>query len=284
MKRRASVGYIAILFILIALSLCMILPLIRVFSLSFSSRYYVEGKKVLLLPKGLTLDSYRHALSEIALWRSLGVNVIVTLTGTLLAMCLTVLMAYPLSRKEFMPRRGIMIFVLITMIFQAPVIPFFLTVKTLGMLDTLWSLIIPPVLNAFNLIIVRTFLLETPEELIDSAKMDGCGDLRTLMNVVLPISLPVVATVSLFYAVMYWNIFYYPLMFIYNKNLRPLQILVRSYIIGDILDAGTYVDVNYNNTTLQMATIIFATAPILAVYPFLQKYFVQGATLGAIKE
>ncbi len=282
--RRMTLGKWLILLSLVLVAASMLLPFIRVISLSVSSRIFVERNSVMFFPKGLSLESYKFVLSEQRIWDSLAVTVFVTLAGTILSLLVSSAMAYALSRPEFKPRRGMMIFVILTMVFQAPVIPFFLTVKLLGMLNTVWALILPLTVNAFNLAIMRSFFEETPESLIDSGRIDGCGDLRLLMKIVLPISKPVLATMALFYAVAYWNIFYNALMFIYDKKLQPLQIIVRSYISESVETPGLYMDVNYNNTTLQMATIMVAMLPIIAVYPFLQKHFTSGVMLGAIKE
>jgi putative aldouronate transport system permease protein len=284
MKGKLTLGKFLIYTSLVLLSLSMILPFVRVISVSFSTRTFVEADKVMLLPRGFTLDSYKYVLSEPRIWQSIWITVFVTVVGTVLSLLVTSLMAYSLSRKEFLPARGLMVFVILTMVFQAPLIPFFLAVKALGILNTVWALILPLVVNGFNLIIVRTFFQETPEALIDSGRMDGCGDLRILFNIMLPISKPVIATMALFYAVSYWNIFYNALLFIYDKNLQPLQIIVRSYIENAADTPGVYLDVDYNRTTLQMATILVATIPIIIVYPFLQKYFIKGVSLGAIKE
>ncbi len=282
--RRMTPGKGLILLSLVLIAASMLLPFIRVISLSVSGKVFVERNEVMFFPKGFTWESYKYVLSEQRIWDSLAVTVFVTLFGTVLSLLVSSAMAYALSRPEFKPRRGVMIFVILTMVFQAPVIPFFLTVKSLGMLNTVWALILPLMVNAFNLAIMRSFFEETPESLIDSGRIDGCGDLRLLMKIVLPISKPVLATMALFYAVAYWNIFYNALMFIYDKKLQPLQIIVRSYISDSVETPGLYRDVNYNNTTLQMATIMVAMLPIIAVYPFLQKHFTSGVMLGAIKE
>lgn len=283
-KRRMSPGKIFVLVLLVVIALSMLLPFVRVISISISSRIPVERNEINILPKKVTGDSYAHVLAEPRIWRSMSVTIFVTLVGTGLSIVVTALMAYAVSRKEFRPRRGVMIFVLLTMVFQAPVIPFFLTVKSFKLLNTVWALILPLTVDAFNLVIMRSFFEETPEALIDSGRIDGCGDTRLLFSIVLPTAKPVLATIALFYAVSYWNIFYNALMFIYDKNLQPLQIIVRSYVETSVETPGVYLDVNYNNTTLQMATIIVVTLPILAVYPFLQKYFTAGVMIGAIKE
>lgn len=282
--RKVSVGKLIIYLALVLLSLTMVLPFVRVISMSLSGRYFVESNQITLLPKGFTLDAYRYVLAERRIWSAMAVTVFVTVVGTVMSLVITAMMAYALSRREFLPARGLMVFVILTMVFQAPIIPFFLTVKSLGLLDTVWALILPLLVNGFNLIIMRTFFMETPEALLDSGRIDGCGDARLLLSIVLPISKPALATVALFYAVSYWNIFYNALLFVYDKNLQPLQIIVRSYIENSVETPGVYLDVNYNNTTLQMATIIVATLPIILVYPFLQKHFTVGVMLGAVKE
>lgn len=282
--RRMTIGRLMIHLALVLIAASMLLPFVRVISLSISSKIFVERNAIMFFPKGITWEAYRYVLSEQRIWNSLAITIFVTVFGTILSLLVSSAMAYSLSRPEFKPRRGIMIFVVLTMVFQAPVIPFFLTVKAMGLLNKVWALILPLVVNAFNLAIMRTFFEETPESLIDSGRIDGCGDMRILMQIVLPISKPVLATMALFYAVSYWNIFYNALMFIFDKKLQPLQIIVRSYISDSVDTPGLYMDVNYNNTTLQMATIIVAMLPIIIVYPFLQKYFTSGVMLGAVKE
>lgn len=283
MKRRLNLGTALIYLLLILLAVTMLYPFVRVISISLSSRIYVEGNQIGLLPKGFTLDSYKVILSESRIWRSMMVTIFVTVVGTVLSMVITSMMAYSLSRREFAPARGLMVFVIFTIIFQAPIIPFFLTVKYLRLLNTVWALILPLLVNGFNLTVMRSFFQETPEALLDSGRIDGCGDVRLLALIMLPISKPVLATVALFYAVSYWNIFYNALLFIYDKDLQPLQIIVRSYVENSVETPGVFLDVNYNNTTKQMATVLVAMLPIVLVYPFLQKYFTVGVTLGAVK-
>lgn len=281
-KRTFGQGIISVFLFMI--SLTMILPFFYLLATSLSSRYFVETNQVTLWPMGFTLDSYQKVLQDGSLWKSFAVTIFTACFGTVLSVAVTSMMGYSLSRREFAPTRFLMLFVLFTMVFQAPVIPFFLTVKALRLLDSVWALILPLTVDAFNLIIVRTFFLDTPESLIESAKIDGCGDLRILFRIVMPISKPVLATVGLFYAVSYWNIFYNALLFIHDKNLQPLQILVRSFQTNSADTMASYANVDYNETTLQMATVFVVILPVLLVYPFLQKYFVAGVTLGAVKE
>jgi putative aldouronate transport system permease protein len=272
--------------ILIAASLSMVLPLIHVISISFSAPMAVEAKSVSLWPVDFTLAAYEQILSKSDLWRSLGVNIFVMVVGTLFSMLITVMLAYPLSKSEFKVRKLVMIGVVFTLIFQPPMIPYFLTIKDLGMLNTVWAMIIPSGISAFNLIIMRTFFQQIPNEIGEAAKIDGCNDVRTLFNIILPLSKPVLATVGLFYAVTYWNIFYHAVLFIRDPDLYPLQLKIREYISNQDSIMGTVntVGLPYNPETLQTAVIVFATIPIILVYPYLQRYFIQGATLGSVKE
>jgi putative aldouronate transport system permease protein len=273
-------------FILLLASLTMLLPLVHVAAISLSSPAQVEGRNVAFLPMDFTLASYQFILNKSDLWAALGVNIFITIVGTFFSMLLTVMLAYSLSKSEFFMSKAILIGIVFTMIFHPPMIPYFLTIKGLGMLDSIWALIIPSGISAFNLIIVRTFFQQIPGEIGEAAKMDGCGDFRTLFSIVLPLSKPVMATVGLFYAVGYWNIFYHAILFIRNTKLYPLQLKVREYIVNQetIMGSLSNVTLPYNPETLQTAVIIFSTLPIVLLYPYLQKYFIQGATLGSVKE
>ncbi|MDF2923597.1 MAG: transporter permease [Paenibacillaceae bacterium] len=267
----------------------MLVPLLKVLSTSFSSPYAVDAGHVFLWPVDFTLASWMKIIERGALWRSFFLNVAVTGMGTLLCLLMTALMAYPMSKKEFKPARFLAVMVVFTMIFRYPIIPYFLVVKELGLYNNFWVLIIPHLLTTYNLIIMRTFFRELPKELEEAAQMEGCGYFQTLFRLVLPLSQAVLATLGVFYAVMLWNQFTHPLMFIDSQHLYPLQLRLREYLvssdssISNELMASLSGGIPYNNATLKAATIIFATAPILIVYPFLQKYFVKGATLGSVK-
>jgi putative aldouronate transport system permease protein len=273
--------------ILAAAALTMIIPLLHLLAVSFSSPVAADSKAVFLLPVEFTTASWEHILQDGGLWRSFGVTVFIAVAGTALSMLFSVLTAFPLSRKEFLLRRPVMLAIVITMIFNAPMIPFFLTVRELGMMNSLWSLIIPGVIGTFNMIILRTFFMGLPKELDDSARIDGCNDFRILFQIYLPLSRPVLATVSLFYAVGYWNTFQRAVLFLRDPELWPLQMKLRAYLTSpeELAQVNLLLgDYDYNTTTLKAATIIFASVPIILVYPYLQKYFVKGALLGSLKE
>jgi putative aldouronate transport system permease protein len=263
----------------------MLVPLLKVVSTSFSSPFAVDAGQVFLWPVDFTLASWGKIMEREALWRSFGLSTLVTVMGTAMCLLTTALMAYPMSKREFGPARFLAVLVVITMVFRYPIIPYFLTVKELGLYDNFWVLIIPHLITAYNLIIMRTFFRELPKELEEAAQLEGCGYFRLLFRLVLPISKAVLATLGIFYAVMLWNQFMHPLMFIDNQNLYPLQLRLREYMISteSTLTSGLEGQIPYNGATLKAATVIFATAPILAVYPFLQRHFVKGATLGSVK-
>lgn len=273
--------------ILILAASTMIAPLLQLLAVSFSSPIAADSKKVFLWPVEFTTGTWEHILQNMVLWRSFAVTVYITVVGTFLSMLFSVLTAFPLSRREFLLKKPIMLGIVITMIFNAPMIPFFLTVRELGMMNSLWALIIPGLISTFNMVIIRTFFMGIPRDLDDAAKIDGCHDFRLLFQIYLPLSKPVLATVSLFYAVGYWNTFMRAILFIRDPNLYPLQLRLREYFVApEELAAVNLIvgDFDFNTTTLKAATIIFATIPIVLVYPYLQKYFVKGAVLGSLKE
>ena len=269
-----------ILFAVVAL-----IPLINVVSLSLSSKVAVEMNKVNLLPVGLTADSWKYIVGNEAMWRSFGLTVFSTAVGVVLALFLNAIMAYPLSKTSFRAGRMIMLMVVGTMIFKAPTVPYFLTVRSYGLYNNVLVLILPHILSAYNLAIMRTFFKQFPSEVEEAAEIDGCGSFQTLIRIVLPSSKAVLATVGLFYGVTIWNQFQHPMMFISKTELYPLQLKIRQLINagGDITGMVVRSDVNYNETTLGAAAVVFAIIPVVAVYPWLQKYYAKGAMLGSVK-
>jgi multiple sugar transport system permease protein/putative aldouronate transport system permease protein len=270
---------------LTVLAVSMLLPFLHILAGSFSSGNAILQGKVTIFPAEFTWVNYKVVLNDITIWKSFGVTVFITIVGTALNLFFTTLMAYGLSKKDLKGRSLIVLFVLFTMIFQAPMIPSYLVVKNLFMLDTLWALMIPGLISAFNLFIMISFFQGIPDNLTDAAKIDGCGEYRTLWKVVLPLSLPSLTTIGLFYAVGHWNSYAGALMYIRNTDLYPLQLRLRKLIVES--DAEGMLQAA--NVTLQsiegikMATIIVATIPILIIYPLIQKHFVKGAMLGSIK-
>jgi putative aldouronate transport system permease protein len=209
--------------------------------------------------------------------------------GTLINIVMTCLMAYPLARKDLDYRMPIQLMVIFTMLFSGGMIPTFLVVKQLGLIDSYWSLLLPGAISAFNLIIMRNFFQQLPDGLEESAKIDGCSDPGILFRIVIPLSLPAIATFSLFYAVGHWNTFFNAVLYINDSTKWPIQVLLRQIVImseGGGLGDSTALDASFvkpPEQSVKMAVIVISTLPILMVYPFLQKHFAKGVLLGSVK-
>ncbi|WP_025027564.1 carbohydrate ABC transporter permease [Caldalkalibacillus mannanilyticus] len=275
--------------LLIIICLVMILPFLHVLAQSFSSSGAIDRGEVILWPVEFTLDHYQYVFQDITIWRAFMVTIFITVVGTIFNLIATASLAYPLSRREFIGRKIILFLVLFTMIFSAPLIPTYLLVQKLGMLNTLWALIIPTAISAFNFFVMRSFFLQIPSELIDSSRIDGCGELRILFQIVLPLSKPALATLAIFYAVFHWNTYFNALMYIEDRKLYPLQVKLRELIVDENITADPASAVFSSMLAsspegMKMAVIIVATVPILLIYPFLQRFFVKGLLLGGIKE
>ena len=269
-------------------SLVTIIPFIHLIAASLTTAEEVREKAFILFPTVISWDSYAYILSTNTILRSMGVTILITLAGTFVNIAMTTLMAYPLAHKTLIGRDRIMLLVLFTMMFNGGMIPSFILVKQLGMMNTYWSVIIPGAINAFNLIVIKNFFQQLPDGLEESAKMDGANDLYILARIVIPLSMPAIATFSLFYAVGHWNAFLNPILYLNNPDKWPVQVLMRQIVIlsqggvGDAADMGPEF-VLPPEQTLKSAVIIFANLPILVVYPFLQKHFAKGVLLGSVK-
>ena len=258
-----------------------------VFNSLMSSKELVESAKgVIAIPKHPTLENYAYVLSGNSIFRAYGVTIFRTLIGTLLNMIITVLTAYPLSKKFLPGRSMIMQIFFFTMIFSGGMIPTYLVVKSFKLTDTVWAMIIPGLLNVYNMIIMRTFFEGIPEELEEAARIDGCSEWKTLWKIILPVSKPALASISLFYAVWHWNSFFDVVLYITKRELWPLQTLLREVVL-----TMSMAELNANmadvatppSSSVIAATVMVSTLPILIVYPFLQKYFVKGVMIGAVK-
>ncbi|MDU4696120.1 MULTISPECIES: carbohydrate ABC transporter permease [Paenibacillus] len=273
--------------IAVATLLCLA-PFIHILAVSLSSAGPILSGKVSLLPVELTFDSYKQVFTDPAMLRSLGFTVLLTALFTLLCMLMTIAAGYPLSKRKLRGRKIFMTIVVITMFFSGGIIPEYILVRNLNLLDTIWALVLPGLVNPFYLIILITFFNNIPEGLEESAEIDGSSHFRTLTHIILPLSLPVIATLSLFYAVGRWNGFQDTLMYINSPELYPLQLklyqLIQNNMISDLLAAeGAGAVTKLVSEGLKSASVMFATIPILLVYPWLQRYFVSGVMLGAVK-
>ncbi|XID91259.1 carbohydrate ABC transporter permease [Paenibacillaceae bacterium WGS1546] len=272
--------------LLAAIALISFLPFLHVIAGSFTTNAELAANKFVLIPKVWSAEAYRFIFSTNTIFRAMAVSVMVTLIGTLFSMLISSMMAYGLSRKDLDGRKPIMFAVVFTMLFNGGLIPTFLVVKELGLIDTYAALILPIAISAFNLIILKNFFQNLPEGLEESAKIDGCSDFGIYFRIVLPLSMPVLATISLFYAVTYWNTYLNAILYLDSSDKWPIQVLLRQIVVlasgieySSTLDAA----VPPPDQTVKMAVIVVATLPILLVYPFLQKHFAKGALLGSIK-
>nr|WP_253300476.1 carbohydrate ABC transporter permease [Paenibacillus lautus] len=271
--------------ILFIVAIVCVLPFVYVLAVSFASPAEVAKGGLILWPKEWSLVSYQYIFSSDTLPRSLLVSIYITVVGTLINLAFTSLMAYPLSKPHLRGRNPILLGVLITMLFSGGMIPTYFVVNGLNLTNTLWSLMIPSAISAFNLIVLKNFFQQIPDGLEDSAKIDGCNDLGVLIRIVLPLSLPAMATFGLFYAVAHWNTFFNAILYINDNEKWPIQVLLREIVILAQSRVGdsSFDEMDVQPLTIRMAVIVFATVPILLVYPFLQKHFAKGVMLGSVK-
>ena len=273
--------------ILVVVFLIVFFPLMYVVSTSFASARELALNKFLILPKHPTLEVYQYIFSTSTFLRSMIVTIVITVVGTLVNLIMTCLMAYPLSRKALPGRSVIMTAVTFTLVFSGGMIPTYLVVNSLGLIDTYTSLILPGAISSFNLILVKNFFQEIPESLIDAAQIDGSSEMNTLVKIVLPLSKPALATFTMFYAVGHWNQFMQPLLYLNDSKKWTIQILLRQIVLmsqsgvgdEDAMPPGFVLPVK----SLKMACIVVSTLPIIAAYPFMQKYFDKGVMSGSIK-
>ena len=254
-----------------------LLPFLNILGSSFATSAEISTRPFILIPKTFTLDAYRYILSTPTIFRSVGVSIVITVLGTFVSMTVTSFMAYALSRKYLHGRRFFNFLVVFTMLFSGGMIPGFLLVKQLGLIDSIWSLILPGTVSAYNMIIMRNFFQGIPDSLEESAKMDGCSNLGVFFRIILPLSLPSIATISLFYAVAYWNSYSGAILYINTPDKWPIQLLLRQIVIvssGMNADASA-VDVVPPAQSIKMAVIMISTLPMLIVYPFVQKILCQ---------
>jgi len=262
-------------------------PFLYIVSASFADSAEIISRSIFLVPHNPTVAAYEYIISSPVLPRSLLVSIGVTFAGTVISMAVTMSMAYAVSKTYLVGRKIIMGFVTFTLVFSGGMIPTFLVVKMLGLIDHFAALILPVCVNTFNLIVIKNFFQRLPTELEDAARIDGCNDMRIFVNIVLPLSMPVIATFTLMYAVGYWNDYFNSLIYLNNTKKWPLQIMLRQIVMfsqGGIDEAS--VDEAYVKPpaqSIKMAVIVFGTLPILAVYPFLQKHFAKGVLLGSVK-
>jgi ABC-type glycerol-3-phosphate transport system permease component len=264
-----------------------IFPFLSVVSTSLATKQQIDANGgYVLWPTSISFDAYRQIFDGTGVGRSLVVSVGVTVVGTAFSLFCTVLAAYGLSRRNMLFQRGLLSFVLITLLFAPGMIPVYLMVKQMHMLDTYWALIIPSAVSAFNIVIVRGFIQAIPQELFDAARIDGAGEWRIFWSLVLPLSRAVIAVVGLFIAVGYWNNYFGPLLYLNDQTKWPLQLVMRSFVLQNHVTSNSSATPGQAAPpaqSVQMALVVIATLPILCAYPFLTKHMSKGMLTGAIK-
>ena len=262
-------------------------PFLHTIAISLSSNRAITSGEVTIFPKEFNWDAYGQVFSDHSMIYSLGFTTVLTIATTALCMLFTIAAAYPLTKQKLKGRKMFMYVIIITMFFSGGIIPEYLLIRDLHLLNSVWALILPGLVSPFNLIILISFFRGIPESLEESAEIDGSSHVHTLFKIILPLSMPVIATLSLFYAVGRWNGFQDSLMYITDPKLYPLQLKLYQMVQNNMVSELTLME-GANRTrltpeSLKAATVVFATVPILLVYPWLQKYFVSGAMLGAVK-
>ena len=276
----------AINYILLSIfALVSLLPFVHMIAKSFSGATAVSAGRVTFWPLDPTLNTYRYVMQDNLFFSSFRNSVIITVSGTLIALAITTMAAYPLSKQHFRGRKIILMLYVFTMLFYGGMVSIYVFMRTLNLLNTLICQIIPLALSQYNLFVMKTFFEGLPEAIEESAHIDGAGPIRTLTSIVLPLSLPSLATIGLFYAVGYWNSYYHAMLFVTRADVKPLQMYLYELIptTQNLYEVDPVIAAGLSSSGMQAAAIVVSTLPILLVYPFLQKYFVKGLTIGSVK-
>ena len=291
--RESGVDFVFTIFnntFLFLLFLAVLYPLVYVVSASFSDPIAVSSGQVWLWPVNFTTKAYVKVFEYSRVWTGYMNSIFYAVVGTIVNVTMTVLAAYPLSRKDLFGRNPLLFLFVFSMMFSGGLIPLYITVNQVGLYNTRWALIIPQALSVWNMIIaIAFFRTSLPQELLEAAKLDGCSDIQYLVRIVLPLSTPIIAVMSLFYAVGHWNEYFSALIYLANKDLFPLQLILRDILVANTVDLNLLEDAKTMaakagmRDLLKFALIVIASVPVLIIYPFVQKYFVKGLMIGAIK-
>lgn len=285
-KKRSWFDYFNVV-MLILVAVLTLYPFLYMIFVSLSSSIHVLRNEIWLWPKGFTLDYYKIVSTNPKIITGYKNTIIYTLVGTLVSLVVTGMGAYAIAKKELLWRKFFTFAIVFTMLFNGGMIPTFLVIKELGIMNSIWAMVLPGLVATWNLIIMRTFFQALPQELEESGKIDGLTDIGVFARIIIPLSKPVMATIGLFYAVGLWNNFYYALLYLRDADLYPLTVILRNIVLtgqytNDGPGGGDGGDIVVDES-LKFATIVYATLPILLVYPFLQKYFVKGVMIGSVK-
>jgi len=281
--------FMAGVYILLATFLLVVLlPLVYIVASSFSDPLAVSSGRVTFWPIDFTLEGYQRALSDSSILTGFGNSLFYTIAGTAISLVLTVAIAYPLSRQDFWGRRGITVFVVFTMLFAGGIIPMYLVVQNLGLLDTRWAMILPQAIGVWQVIIAVAFFRSSiPDELYEAAQLDGASDLRFLFSIVLPLSKPLLAVIALMYAIFQWNSYFDALLYLRDPDLFPLQLVLRNVLIlnetAPGLNAAAAMERQQLADLMKYSLIVISTVPVMLVYPFVARFFNKGILIGAVK-
>ena len=276
------------LIVLILIGALMLFPFLNMAAKSFSSENAILTGKVLFWPVGFQTGTYKYVMRQAQFWNSFKVSVMITLMGTAGAMIISCLTAYPLSKTWLYGRKPLLLLFVFTMLFGGGMVPSYLLMRSLGLINTIWVLFVPAMLSVYNMILLKNFFEDIPDSIEESAELDGAGSLRILVSIVLPMSLPAIATIGLFYAVGFWDNYMSGLLYITKPELKPLQqylyeIVTESINVDKEMSMDAQENAALNTDAIRSATIMLACVPIMCVYPFLQKYFVKGMRVGSVK-
>ena len=270
--------------ILLFVCVVMLYPVIFVTAASFSEETAILRGDVSFLPVNAHVEAYKKVFNYPLLWQSYGNTVLYTVVGTTINMLLTVCGAWALSQKKMVGRRFFTLMCTFTMFFNGGMIPTFLVIKELDLLNTIWSIVLPGAVSTYNMILMRTFFLAIPSSLVEAAELDGCSDFGVLIRIVLPLSMASLMTIGMFYAVGHWNSYFSAVLYLNKPELYPLQIILRQVVLmNEIVENASSTQVNMAEG-IKYATIVVAMLPMLCIYPFVQRYFVKGVMIGSVKE
>ena len=275
---------VANVIILLAISFVMLYPVVYVIAASFSEETAILRGDVVFVPVGAHVKAYQKVFQYPLLWRSYGNTLLYTVLGTAINLVLTILGAWSLSQKKMVGRRFFTLMCTFTMFFNGGMIPTFLVIRELRLLNTIWAIILPGAVSTYNMILMRTFFMQIPQSLVEAAELDGCKDFGILVRIVLPLSLASLMTIGMFYAVAHWNSYFTAVLYLSKPELYPLQIILRQVVLMNEIVENASSTENVMAEGIKYATIVVAMLPMLCIYPFVQRYFVKGVLVGSVKE
>lgn len=289
-KHKSTIGDWIILIILGTICLICVVPLLYCVSVSLTDPDVYVPFKFYLIPERFSLISYQYLLSTSVFLKDVLNTAFVTVIGTVICLITTFTMAYGLTKKDLPGKKYLMGLVIFTLVFNAGIVPNYMLIQKLGLLNSLWSLILGSATSAWNLIVVKSFMDALPPEMEESAHLDGCNELQTFIKIIIPLSMPSIATFTLFFAVMHWNTYFNALMYLSDSKKWTLQLLIKSIVVdsgtqgvGGGMSAGSGETSMLPQEPIRLASVVLCMLPILVVYPYLQKYFVKGVMIGAVK-